>query len=127
MLIGMVGSDRVLFGTGTPGSGSAANPETGKSFDDIKPLLDSIEFFSAEDKADIFEENARRIFPRLQIERARIERAGEEHGPHRFGLVISRWADVFRLGEHWTERVAADRANPRHFYRRQDLYVRSDG
>jgi 4-oxalmesaconate hydratase len=74
MLIGMVGSDRVLFGTENPGSGSAANPETGKSFDDIKPLLDSIGFLSAEDKANIFEENARQLFPRLQIERAPIER-----------------------------------------------------
>ena len=52
------------------GSGSAANPETGKSFDDIKPLLDSIGFLSAKDKANIFEENARQLFPRLQIERA---------------------------------------------------------
>jgi 4-oxalmesaconate hydratase len=70
----MVGSDHVLFGTENPGSGSAANPETGKSFDDIKPLLDTIEFLSTTDKANIFEENARQLFPRLQIERAQIER-----------------------------------------------------
>jgi predicted TIM-barrel fold metal-dependent hydrolase len=60
----------VLFGTENPGSGSAANPETGKSFDDIKPLLDSIDFLSEADRAKIFEENARRVFPRLAIPRA---------------------------------------------------------
>jgi 4-oxalmesaconate hydratase len=70
MLIGIVGSARVLFGTENPGSGSAANPETGKSFDDIKPLIDAIPSLSAGDKANIFEENARQLFSRLQIERA---------------------------------------------------------
>jgi hypothetical protein len=37
---------------------------------DIKPLLDANGFLSAEDKANIFAENARRLFPRLKIERA---------------------------------------------------------
>jgi 4-oxalmesaconate hydratase len=75
MLVGIAGSANVLFGTENPGSGSAANPETGKSFDDIKPLLDSIGFLSVADKANIFEENARQLFPRLQIERAQTVRA----------------------------------------------------
>jgi 4-oxalmesaconate hydratase len=75
MLIGMVGSERVLFGTENPGSGSAANPETGKSFDDIKPLLDGIEFLTDADRENIFEENARRLFPRLQIVKASAEAA----------------------------------------------------
>jgi predicted TIM-barrel fold metal-dependent hydrolase len=70
MLIAIAGSANVLYGTENPGSGSAANPETGKSFDDIKPVLDCIEFLSGEDRRNIFEENARRLFPRLRIARA---------------------------------------------------------
>ena len=70
MLIGLVDSTKVLFGTENPGSGSAANPETGKSFDDIKPLIDSIEYLSDQDRRNIFEENARRLFTRLAIPRS---------------------------------------------------------
>jgi 4-oxalmesaconate hydratase len=70
MLIGIAGSDHVMFGTENPGSGSAANPETGKAFDDIKPLIDSIDALSDADRRNIFEENARRLFSRLSIPRA---------------------------------------------------------
>jgi predicted TIM-barrel fold metal-dependent hydrolase len=69
MLIGLVGSKNVLFGTENPGSGSAANPATGKSFDDIKPLIDAIDSLSEQDRRNIFEENARRLFSRLSIPR----------------------------------------------------------
>jgi 4-oxalmesaconate hydratase len=69
MLIHVAGADNVLFGTENPGSGSAANPETGKSFDDIKPLIDSIEWLQQDDRRKIFEENARRLFPRLAVPR----------------------------------------------------------
>ncbi len=65
MLVGIVGSENVLFGTENPGSGSAANPETGKSFDDIKPLIDSMDCLSDQDRRNIFEDNARRLFPRM--------------------------------------------------------------
>ena len=67
MLISLVGSENVLFGTENPGSGSAANPETGKSFDDIKPLIDSIDFLSAQDRRNIFEANATRLFTRMDV------------------------------------------------------------
>jgi 4-oxalmesaconate hydratase len=70
LLVSLVGSANVLFGTENPGSGSAANPATGKSFDDIKPLIDSIDWFSEQDRRNIFEENARRLFPRMSIPRA---------------------------------------------------------
>ena len=67
MLISLVGSTNVLFGTENPGSGSAANPATGKSFDDIKPLIDSIDSLSEQDRRNIFEENARRLFTRASV------------------------------------------------------------
>jgi Predicted metal-dependent hydrolase of the TIM-barrel fold len=72
MLVRLVGSDRVVFGTENPGSGTALNPETGRAFDDIKPLIDSIDFLSEEDRANIYENNARRLFPRLKA-RGRME------------------------------------------------------
>lgn len=67
LLIDLVGSANVLFGTENPGSGSAANPATGRSYDDIKPLIDAIDFLSEQDRRNIFEENARRLFPRARI------------------------------------------------------------
>ena len=67
LLIGLVSSDNVLFGTENPGSGSVPNPETGRSFDDIRPLIEEIDFLTAKDRQKIFEENARRLFPRLKI------------------------------------------------------------
>jgi 4-oxalmesaconate hydratase len=70
MLVSIAGSAHVLFGTENPGSGSAANPATGKSFDDIKPLIDQIDSLTEQDRRNIFEENARRLFPRLSIPRA---------------------------------------------------------
>lgn len=65
LLIKLVGSDRVLFGTENPGSGTALNPETGRSFDDIYALIESIDFLTEEDKSNIYENNARRLFPHL--------------------------------------------------------------
>lgn len=66
MLIKLVGSKQVVFGTENPGSGTALNPETGRSFDDIKALIEEIDFLSAEERTDIYEANARRLFPRLK-------------------------------------------------------------
>lgn len=66
MLIDLVGSERVLFGTENPGSGSAPDPETGRAFDDIKPLIEEIPSVCAEGRRRIFEDNARRLFTRFQ-------------------------------------------------------------
>lgn len=69
LLIRLVGSENVLFGTENPGSGSAMNPETGRTFDDIRPVIESIEWLSQKDRQNIFEENARRLYPRLKVPR----------------------------------------------------------
>ena len=65
LLIKIVGVDNCLFGTDTPGSGSAINPLTGRPGDDLKPVVENIEWLSAEDRQKIFEGNARRLFTRL--------------------------------------------------------------
>jgi predicted TIM-barrel fold metal-dependent hydrolase len=62
LLIKTVGVDRCLFGTECPGTGSALDPESGRSMDDIRPLIDNIEWLSEEDKQKIFCDNAKKIF-----------------------------------------------------------------
>lgn len=66
LLLRTVGPDRVLFGTEKPGSGSAHNPDTGRDFDDIKPVIDGFAFLSDGDRQAIFEGNARQVFPALK-------------------------------------------------------------
>lgn len=62
LLIKTVGSDRVMFGTENPGTASVKSPKTGKYMDDLKPVIESIEWLTAEDKQNIFEGNAKGIF-----------------------------------------------------------------
>ena len=65
LLIRLVGSDRVLFGTEKPGSGSAPDPRTGRELDDLKPVIESIDWLTDEDRGRIFEDNARAVYNRI--------------------------------------------------------------
>ncbi|MFI8090705.1 amidohydrolase family protein [Streptomyces sp. NPDC086080] len=67
LLFRTVGADRILFGTERPGSGSTTNPATGTPYDDLKPVIEGIDFLTAEDRTAVFEGNARTVFPRLKI------------------------------------------------------------
>ncbi len=62
LLIKTVGVDNVLYGAECPGVGSAIDPDTGRTFDDIVPRIAAIEWLSEQDRAKIFEHNARRLF-----------------------------------------------------------------
>jgi predicted TIM-barrel fold metal-dependent hydrolase len=62
LLIKTVGVEHVLYGAECPGVGSAMNPDTGCTFDDIVPQIRSIEWLSEQDKASILENNARKLF-----------------------------------------------------------------
>ena len=66
LLIKKVGADRVLFGTENPGTGSVFNPKAGRSFDDLKPVIENISFLSDEDRANIFECNCARVYTRFK-------------------------------------------------------------
>lgn len=70
LLLRTVGADRVLFGTEKPGSGSALNPDTGRDFDDLRPVIDGFEFLTDADRIAVFSDNARLVFPRLKKTRA---------------------------------------------------------
>jgi predicted TIM-barrel fold metal-dependent hydrolase len=67
LLIKTVGPDRCMFGTENPGSGSTTNPDTGRAYDDIKPVIEGMDFLSDTEKTAIFEGNAVAAFPRLKL------------------------------------------------------------
>ncbi|MBH2008919.1 MAG: amidohydrolase [Xanthomonadaceae bacterium] len=62
LLIKTVGVDRCLFGAECPGVGSTVDPATGRTRDDIKPLIEGFDWLTAADKRAIFELNARHVF-----------------------------------------------------------------
>jgi predicted TIM-barrel fold metal-dependent hydrolase len=59
------GVPRMLFGTEAPGSGRAVRPETGRTGDDLVPVIGSFDFLTEEEKIKIFNENPARVVPAL--------------------------------------------------------------
>lgn len=51
-----------MFGAECPGVGSATNPDTGRTFDDIKPYIEGFDWLSQAEKDAIFFGNARDFF-----------------------------------------------------------------
>jgi 4-oxalmesaconate hydratase len=66
LLFKTVGPDRVLFGTEKPGTGSGRDPKTGRDYDDLKPVIESIEFLSEQDKRNVFECNCTKLYSRFR-------------------------------------------------------------
>jgi len=64
-LFATVGSDRCLFGTEAPGTGSVVDPKTGRGFDDLRPLIEDIPALSPNERDAIFSANVRVVYPRL--------------------------------------------------------------
>lgn len=60
LLIKVVGPERVLFGTETPGRGLFKYE--GRMLDDLRPVVESIDWLSAAQKKMILEDNARKVF-----------------------------------------------------------------
>jgi hypothetical protein len=56
----------MIFGTEAPGSGQAVRPETGKTSDDMIPILDAISFLSDSDKMDIMHNNGAKFLPAFE-------------------------------------------------------------
>ncbi len=80
LLIKTVGSDRCLFGAECPGVGSTIDPTTGRTRDDIAPMIQNFDWLTAEDKHAIFEGNARKVFGLTHVH----ERL-HDHGSHAHG------------------------------------------
>jgi len=68
LLFKTVGADRVLFGTEKPGTGSARDPVSGLDYDDLKPVIESIEFLSEADRRNVFECNCARVYRRFRAD-----------------------------------------------------------
>lgn len=64
LLIKVAGVKNVVFGTEKPGTGSARDPVSGRDYDDMKPVIENISWLGADDRADIFECNCRRLYSR---------------------------------------------------------------
>ena len=62
LLIETVGADRCLFGSECPGVGSKVADASGKTMDDIAPVIAGFSWLSADEKRMIFESNARKVF-----------------------------------------------------------------
>ena len=62
LLVRTVGADRCCFGSEKPGTGSYRNPDTGRWYDDIKVLVDEIDWLDDDERAQIFEANAAGLF-----------------------------------------------------------------
>ena len=62
----------MVFGTEAPGSGRHVIPETGRSGDDLVPVIDSFGFLSDAEKIAIINGNPKKVIPAL----ARWDTAG---------------------------------------------------
>jgi 4-oxalmesaconate hydratase len=66
LLLKVVPADNILFASEMVGAVRGIDPETGHHYDDTRWYLDSIEWLSAADRKKIFEDNARKVYPRLK-------------------------------------------------------------
>lgn len=62
LLLKTVGTDRCLFGTEKPGIGSARDPKTGRWLDDVRHMLENLEWLTPAQRHAIYEGNARQLF-----------------------------------------------------------------
>lgn len=62
LLFEVVGVDNCLFGTECPGTGSVFDPETHRDFDNLKPVIEEIDWLTAADRQKIFEANVRKVY-----------------------------------------------------------------
>lgn len=59
------GVAQIAFGTEAPGSGTAVRPDTGRTSDDLVPVIDGFTFLTREDKQRIFHDTPLRVVPGL--------------------------------------------------------------
>jgi 4-oxalmesaconate hydratase len=64
LLVRVIDIDNILFGSEMVGAVRGIDPQTGHYFDDTRRYIDALAIPAA-DKEQIFETNARRVFPRL--------------------------------------------------------------
>ena len=65
LLLEIVPSDNILFGSEMVGAVRGVDPQTGHYFDDTKRYLDQVAWLTDQDRWKIFEGNARKVYPRI--------------------------------------------------------------
>jgi 4-oxalmesaconate hydratase len=65
LLIKRVGADNVLFATEMFGAVNAIDPKTGRNFEDLVPIFQSIDWLTDDQRYKISEGNARKAFSRM--------------------------------------------------------------
>ena len=66
LLLKVIPADNILFAAEVVGAVRGIDPETGNYYDDTKRYIDAIDWVSAADKKKIFEDNARKVYPRFR-------------------------------------------------------------
>jgi 4-oxalmesaconate hydratase len=74
LLATVIPTKNILFASEMIGAVRGIDPETGHHYDDTKRYIDATTVLSADAKLDIYERNARRVYPRLD----RALRAGKD-------------------------------------------------
>ena len=70
-LMKVVPVENIMFGSEMVGAVRGIDPETGHYYDDTKRYVDQITWLSDRDRSMIYEENVKRVFPRLESQLAR--------------------------------------------------------
>jgi 4-oxalmesaconate hydratase len=65
LLLKVVALDNILFGSEMVGAVRGIDPRTGHYFDDTKRYLDAVPSLSRDQKQQLFESNARTVYPRI--------------------------------------------------------------
>jgi len=65
LLLKIVPIDNVLFASEMVGAVKGIDPETGHYFDDTKRYIDQVAWLSDTDRKKLYEDNARRVYPRM--------------------------------------------------------------
>jgi 4-oxalmesaconate hydratase len=65
MLVRVVGVDNIVFASEMLGGVTTIDPQTGRFFDDNRPFMDAVAGLTDADRKKIFEDNARKAYPRL--------------------------------------------------------------
>ena len=65
LLVKVIDIDNILFGSEMLGAVRGVDPQTGHYFDDTKRYIDALDDSARRHKRQIFELNARRVYPRL--------------------------------------------------------------
>jgi predicted TIM-barrel fold metal-dependent hydrolase len=67
LLLQVCGVGRCLFGSDSPGIGSVINPATGRPLNDVKSMIDSVGWLTADDRMALFDGNVRKVFTRMPV------------------------------------------------------------